>query len=57
MGWMNDGTVILENNNSSKLNNKKTLQLDFKLEVEIHSQYDASDDVNGAFINIYIIIV
>lgn len=48
MGWMNDGTVILENNNSSKLNNKKTLQLDFKLEVEIHSQYDVSDDVNGA---------
>lgn len=48
MGWMNDGTVILENNNSSKLNNKKILQLDFKLEVEIHSQYDVSDDVNDA---------
>lgn len=48
MGWMNDGTVILENNNSSKLNNKKTLQLDFKLEVEIPFQYDVSDDVNSA---------
>lgn len=41
MGWVNDGTVILENNKSSKLNDKKTLQLHFKLEVEIHSRYDA----------------